>query len=434
VSSGESSNTILPTPGPRAGLPDNACAAALLTILCPPELQAVRSSISYNKNAEQKLSQSGVSLDGRSRCTPRTTGYAMRRFAPVLLVAILLLAIMAFEFLRHLGQFRDITPHFAGTCKAIPLAGSAEDIQVDRGSAMAYLSVLDRRALYEGKDVTGTIIKVDLKAAHRTRTPAVAGTPEGFRPHGLSLFTDSDGQQRLFVINHPAGKPHTVEIFERAEDGTFEHSETITNPWLLDPNAIVAVGPRQFYVVNTFGSLPGLRRAIEFAVRLASASIVYYDGDVMREVAEPVALGTGIAASADGGRVYVSEANAHRLRVYTRNSATGDLELFQNVKIFSAGDNLSIAEDGAIWVAAHPRPIQLMRHLRDPGEPSPTQVLRIAADPQTEDRISEIYMNDGSEISAGSVAAVLGKRMLIGSVTEHKIMECSLPWVFRDGK
>ena len=358
----------------------------------------------------------------------------MRRFVPILLVVVLLIAIMVFEFFRHLGAFRKVAPHFAGTCVAVPLPGSAEDIQIDRKSATAYLSVLDRRAVYEGKDVTGTIIKVDLDSAHMTRGPAVSGAPDGFRPHGLSLFTDTDGSQRLFVVNHPAGKPHTVEIFERAKDGTFEHSETITNPWLLDPNALVAVGPRQFYVVNTFGSPPGVRRAIEFAFRLASASIAYYDGEVMREVAEPVALGTGIAASADGGRIYVSEGNAHRMRVYTRDSASGDLELFQNVNIFSMGDNLSIAEDGAIWVTAHPQPLILMRHLRDAKERAPTQVLRIAGDPQTPDRITEIYMNDGAEISAGSVAAVLDKRMFIGSITEHKMLECSLPWVFRDGE
>lgn len=358
----------------------------------------------------------------------------MRRFVPVVLVVILLLAIMVFEFLRHLGEFRDIAPHFAGTCVAVALPGSAEDIQIDRSSATAYLSVLDRRAVFEGQNASGTVSKLNLNAAHPTPAPAVSGAPDGFRPHGLSLFADRDGVQRLFVVNHPAGKPHTIEIFERARAGTFEHVETITNPWLVDPNAVVAVGPRQFYVVNSFGSPPGFRRALEFAFRRAAASIVYYDGEVMREVGEPVALGAGIAASADGGRIYVSELNAHRMRVYSRDSASGDLELFQNVNIFSAGDNLSVAEDGAIWVAAHPRVLQLLRHLRDPNERSPTQILRIAEDPQTPDRIAEVYLNDGTEMSAGSVAAVLGKNMLIGSITEPKILECNLPWVFRDEK
>jgi arylesterase/paraoxonase len=358
----------------------------------------------------------------------------MRRVVPVLLVVVLLVGIAVFEFARHLGAFRDIAPHFAGTCRAVPLPGSAEDIQIDRATSTAYLSVLDRRAVHEGQDVAGTIVMVDLDSAHMTRTTAIEGAPGGFRPHGLSLYTDPDGPQRLFAINHPAGKPHTVEIFERDKDGLFQHLETIVNPLLVDPNAIVAVGPRQFYVVNTFNSPPGIRRGLEFAFRLADAPIVYYDGEVMREVAEPVALGAGIAASADGGRVYVSESSAHRLRVYSRDSATGNLELFQNVKIFSAGDNLSIAEDGAIWVAAHPSVWQLLRHFRDPNEHSPTQILRIAEDPQTEDRIGEVYLNDGSEMSAGSVAAVLGKRMLIGSITEKKMLECNLPFVFIEGQ
>ena len=94
--------------------------------------------------------------------------------------------------------------------------------------------------------------------------------------------------------------------------------------------------------------------------------------------------------------------------------------------------NLSIAEAGAIWVAAHPRVIQLMRHLRVAKELSPTQVIRIAADPQTEDRITLFYLNAAYEISAGSVAAVLEQRLLIGSLTEHKVLECDVPFVFRD--
>jgi hypothetical protein len=34
-----------------------------------------------------------------------------------------------------------------------------------------------------------------------------------------------------------------IEIFERGRDGTFQRGETIVNPWLVDPNAIAAVGP-----------------------------------------------------------------------------------------------------------------------------------------------------------------------------------------------
>lgn len=355
----------------------------------------------------------------------------MRRVFLVSLIVVTLLAIFVVEGFRHAGAFRKIAPHFAGTCQAVPLPGSAEDIQIDRAGRLAYLSVLDRRAVFDGKDVSGTILKVDLNARRLGAVPALANAPADFRPHGLSLYIAPDGSQRLFVISRAPGKPPTVEIFERGAAGRFAHLETLHNPLLLDPDAIVAVGPRQFYVANLFGAPPGFQRVAEVLFRRAIADIVYYDGDAMRVVGDALALGAGIAATADGGRVYVSEANAHRLRVYSRDSATGDLELFQNVRIPSAGDNLNVAEDGAIWVTAHPNALKLVRHLRDPRERAPTQILRIAADPQAPDRIGEVYMNDGTEISAGSVAAVLGKRMLIGSLTEHKILDCSLPWTFR---
>ncbi len=351
----------------------------------------------------------------------------MKRALPVLVVVLTLIAIMVFEVFRHAGAFRNIRPHFAGSCQSVPLAGSAEDIQIDRAAGLAYLSVLDRRAVFDGQDVRGTILKIDPNAAEPSAAAALTTVPDDFRPYGLSLFTAVDGSQRLFVISHPRDKPHTVEIFERAADGRFAHLETIHNPWLLDPHAIVAVGSRQFYVVNLFGAPPGVQRVIEVLFRRALANIAYYDGDAMRAVADPVALGAGIAASADGGRVYVSEANAHRLRVYSRDSATGELTLYQNVNIYTAGGNLNVAEDGAIWVAGHPKVVQLVRHWRDARELAPTQILRVAADPQTPKRVSEVYLNDGKEIAAGSVAAVLGNRLLIGAIMEERILDCRLP-------
>jgi hypothetical protein len=66
------------------------------------------------------------------------------------------------------------------------------------------------------------------------------------------------------------------------------------------------------------------------------------------------------------------------------------------------------------------------KHLQDPVRRSATQVLRVAAD-RWPNRIQEIYVNAGDEISAASVAALLGKRLLIGSITAHEILDCRLP-------
>jgi arylesterase/paraoxonase len=351
----------------------------------------------------------------------------MRRAAAGLLIVLALLAALVFHALVKARAFARTEPHFTGACEPLPLPGSAEDIQIDRETGLAYLSVLDRNAVRKGGDATGTVLAVDLDAETLAVVEAVTGAPADFRPHGMSLYTAPDGSQRLFVISHPQGKPHTVEVFERGADGLFEHLETLHNPLLFAPNAIVAVGPRQFYVANFSGASPGIERFIEMYFGRALAEIVYFDGDVMRAVDAPIALGTGIAASADGGRVYVSEANAQRLRIYSRDSETGDLVLVEYVDIHTVPDNLNVAEDGAIWIAAHPKPYQLLKHLQDPARQSATQVLRVASDPQAENRIQEIYLNAGDEISAGSVGAVSGKQLLIGSITEHKILVCNLP-------
>jgi len=351
----------------------------------------------------------------------------MRRSVFILLIVLALLVVLTFDILIKAGAFVRIEPHFAGTCEPLALPGSAEDIQVDRAAGLAYLSVLDRRAVRQGKDVVGTIVAVDLNAEALGISPVLVDAPADFRPHGLSLYSPPDGPQRLFAISHPLSKPHTVEIFERGADGLFHHLETFHNPLLVDPNAIVAVGPRQFYVANFSGASPGIERFMEMYFGRALAEIVYFDGEVMRAVDEPIAFGTGIAASADGGRVYVSEANARRLRIYSRDSETGDLALVEDVDIDTIPDNLNVAEDGAIWIAAHPKPYQLLKHLRDPARQSATQVLRVAGDPQAENRIQEIYLNAGDAISAGSVAALLGKRLLIGSMIEPELLDCRLP-------
>lgn len=350
---------------------------------------------------------------------------ALKRVLWVVLVLVLLALVVVFDFLRRSGQFADLEPHFAGTCTPIPLTMSAEDIQIDRAGGFAYLSALDWRAQFAGRNVVGTVLRIDLNAAPFTATPALVEAPPGFRPHGMSLHVAGDGTQRLFVVNHPADAPHTVEIFDRSADGRFAHAQTVNNPWLIQPNAVVAIGPKQFYVVNDSGAHSTLERASEVLLYRPLARIAYYNNGTMEAVGPNIAGGTGIAARADGRQIYVSESNGHAVLIFDRGVATGDLKLRERIEIGNVVDNLQVAEDGALWVAAHPQLIALARHHADAKKPAPTRILRIDPDPATKQRVTEIYVNTGEEISAGSVAAVRGKLMLMGSITDHKALACT---------
>ncbi len=352
----------------------------------------------------------------------------LKRIGIGLLAVLVVVAVVAVDFLRHGGQFRSLRPAFAGSCETLPLEASAEDVQLDRARSVAYLSYLDRRGLVDGRAVTGTVMLLDLNVPDPRPRPALLTEPPNFRPHGLSLYRAGDGALRLFAINHPPGGGHAVEIFEQGPTGAFAAVGTIRDPLLVDPNAILATGPNQFYAANDTGARNGFERATELLFRRGLSTVVYHDGRVTRVAATGLKSASGIAMSRDGTRVYVSETSGNRLAVFERNAASGDLRLLGHIALGSAPDNLNVDEEGRIWIAAHARVLALIQHFRDATRLAPTQIFRLhdVADPARA-RPEQIYLNLGEQISAGSVGAVFGDQLLIGSITERKLLRCRLP-------
>jgi len=59
------------------------------------------------------------------------------------------------------------------------------------------------------------------------------------------------------------------------------------------------------------------------------------------------------------------------------------------------------------------------------GSKAPSQVLRIdmsTAQPE----IEEVYLNAGQQISAGSVGVTYDNQLLIGSITDRKLLICEM--------
>jgi len=190
----------------------------------------------------------------------------LKRILAAIGVLILVIVAVSIGLLARGGAFREIEPHFAGTCEALPLEGSGEDILIDRERGIAYLSLLDRKSVVQGKDVQGTVARIDLNVRPFTAVNALATRPDAFRPHGMSLYVGPDGQRRLFVINHGQKRgvdPEAVEIFAEGAPGQYVHLESIRGDELYSPNDVVAVGPRQFYVANDKALGGGLKAGLQ---------------------------------------------------------------------------------------------------------------------------------------------------------------------------
>jgi hypothetical protein len=68
--------------------------------------------------------------------------------------------------------------------------------------------------------------------------------------------------------------------------------------------------------------------------------------------------------------------------------------------------------------------LEFLAHSKDKGKSSPSQILRITAKDKGDYKIDEIYLNDGKQISAASVAAPLKGGFIVGQVFDDHILIC----------
>ena len=344
---------------------------------------------------------------------------------PLLLALVLVVLVLGWG-LRLLwlgGAFRGIEPHFEGRCITVAGVAGPEDLTIHPERPVAYVASYDREAVARGKAGGGAVYAYGLD---RQPGNLVNLTPEAgpdFRPHGLSLWRGDDGREHLFVIDHTGGR-HSVLIYGIFGD-RLELLATVTDPLLVAPNDLVAVGPDRFYATNDHRYTEGFARTLEDWLQLPFANVVYWDGETMSEAAAGFPYANGINASANGRSVYVASTLGREVRVYDRDPASGALALRERIPVGSGADNIEVDEDGALWIGAHPKILQLSRYMGGRELQAPAQVLRASRDGDGW-QVEEVYLGDGEALSAASVGAVRDGRLLIGAIRGHRFLDCRL--------
>jgi arylesterase/paraoxonase len=178
-------------------------------------------------------------------------------------VALLItFGVWLYYFLVAAGVFQDIKPRALEACRTVNGVVGVEDLAIDTELGVAYLAGYDRRAVVKGAVVRGAVWVYDLNAPDASPIDMTAAAlPDGFWPHGISLYRGADGKRTLFVINHANGK-HSVEVFD-VVGATLTHRRTVTGAALVAPNDLVGVGGDAFYVTNDHGYPTGWARTAE---------------------------------------------------------------------------------------------------------------------------------------------------------------------------
>lgn len=342
------------------------------------------------------------------------------------LLLLLLTAIAMFVVftLYQAGSFKNIESHSEMRNHFIytQMAGT-EDIAIDRANERLIISSADRWNKNPGLASQDGIYLLDLNvnASPVKMKTTFAGE---LHPHGISFFTKG-GNDYLFVVNH-SQSGSSVETFKIEQD-TLIHLQTFQSDEMCCPNDVVAVDVDKFYVSNDHGAESGLGRTLEDYLKIANAYVLYVDGNHYSRVYENLNYANGINVSADGETVYVTEVSTGKLSVLNRDVATGTLEL-RFIKDLNTGlDNITIDNEGNLWVAAHPKLLDFVSHAKYPGSPSPSQVLKLTPSANDDFFVDEIYMNDGEELSGSSSALYYNGQVFIGVVFENKLLRGEYP-------
>lgn len=349
----------------------------------------------------------------------------MRRLIGIVLLLVVLgVSGWGVRLLWLAGAFRRIHPHFAGSCHLVGGPIGPEDITIHPRTGVAYISATDRRAARAGNAAPGAIYAYDLNAPNATPVNLTPRADTRFQPHGISIWAGADGRDALFVVNHPVNgdtpAPHTIEIFDLTDTGLV-HRATLTDPLLVMPNDIVAVGLDRFYVTNTHTHGPGTMQTIETYLQLKGAEVVFYGPGGFRTAIKNLLLPNGINVSPDGRTLYVASTTGLEVRMYDRDPASEALAFRQAIPLGSGPDNIEIDEHGDLWIGSHPKLLRIEAHGDDAKTLSPSQVLHVTPD----GKVDEVYLDDGSTISGSSVAAVRGNRLLIGEIFDEGFLDCT---------
>lgn len=345
----------------------------------------------------------------------------MRRYrARVTAGVMILFFAFVLKILVDAGSFKEINAHFQGSCRPIPSVAGPEDVEYFPAAHSLIISS-DHRPEHPGQTVApGALYELDLSREGASAKVLATDLGPDFHPHGIAGWAAGD-VSRLWAINHREHRT-TIEVFDYLP-GKLTHRETLDSPLLENANDLVATGANSFYVTSDHGYASALISKLEDFSRVGLGYVSEYDGHSFSVALRNIRYANGLALSPDHGRLFVAAMFGRAVQVYLREPG-GALRFEREIPLGTAPDNLMMDEDGALWIGAHPKLLTLKKHSQNHRIPAPAQVLRITHPESEAPQVQEIFLDNGEQISAASVAFRLKNRLILGSIFGDHLLDC----------
>ncbi|XP_060588139.1 serum paraoxonase/arylesterase 2-like [Ruditapes philippinarum] len=349
-------------------------------------------------------------------------------------------------FLQHMarliylmGYHKSVYNHTPGPCHQIPgVEHGSEDMEtlpdgttfITAGLVWS-VSSSHFKQLYKDQGRKGRILLFNFNTPEKGVTELAISEDfdqSTFHPHGISVIQNEDtGKITLFVVNH-CPEEDRIEKFEfNKEKMMLEHKMSYIDEAINLANDVAATSENSFYFTNYCYFRSPLSFLFEVYLLFPWGSVVYFDGTNYAEVADSMIMPNGIYLSRDRKYVYVAAGLADSINIFERE-ANNNLELVQDFFLHASADNILIEpKTGNLLTAIHPILHETAAHLEAPDlHRAPTKVLMIhMKNSSYANDITELYSDEGNNISAGSVASIYDNKMLIGSV-QDKLLYCEV--------
>lgn len=335
----------------------------------------------------------------------------------ILLFFVLLVGYVFYDFVST-GLLRNVENRFDGeTVMEIPIKG-AEDIAVSVTDSFAIVSATARLEFPPKEQEKGGLYYMELKSGNFVLTHLTANFGKAFAPHGISMFK-RDSVYTIAAINHTL-EEHSIEIFTLVGK-ELTHIRTEKSTKLVSPNDIVLLDENRFYVTNDHKNPEGFGRLVEDYGGWAASNVLYFDGQSFTEAAGGIAFANGINRDAARNLVFVSSPRKFLIKVYAAQE-DGTLNFIEDIPCGSGVDNLEFDADGNIWSGCHPKLLSFAAYAKGKNETAPSEIVKVSYRAKGDFSVESVYSNDGSQVSATSVAAPFGDLLLVGNVKDSKML------------